>query len=196
MRKLLLVLTILVLGIGSGFGSQPRKGDLTSIHDRLSREVRRQLMLLSNYTVFDNLEFTITGADTINLAGQVTRPTLKRDAETAVQSVEGVGNIVNQIEVLPLSADDDRIRMATLRSIYSKPGLDRYAAMAIPSIHIIVKNGKVTLVGVVASEGDKELAGLSAKGVSGAFEVVNNLRIEKKAEIKSKKGSDKSKSSP
>jgi len=112
----------------------------------------------------------------------VTRPILKSDAETAIRSLEGVGKIENQIEVLPLSPNDDRIRMATFRAVFSKPGLDRYAVMALPSIHIIVKNGNITLVGVVASEADRDIAEIAARSVSGAFEVLNNLRIEGKKE--------------
>jgi hyperosmotically inducible protein len=179
MRKWALILTILALGIGSGFSAQTRKRDLTSVHDRLIREVRHQLLLLPNYSVFDNLEFKVTEVDTVILTGQVTRPILKSNAETAIRSLEGVGKVVNEIEVLPLSPNDDRIRMAVFRAVFSKPGLDRYAVLAVPSIHIIVKNGNITLVGIVATEADKDLAGIAAKGVSGAFEVTNSLGIEK-----------------
>jgi hyperosmotically inducible protein len=83
--------------------------------------------------------------------------------------------------VLPLSPMDDQIRLATFRAVYSTPGLDRYALNAIPPIHIIVANGKVTLEGVVATEADKNLAGVKANGVSGVFSVTNNLRVEQQA---------------
>jgi hyperosmotically inducible protein len=92
-----------------------------------------------------------------------------------------VGKLENQIEVLPLSPNDDRIRIATYVAIYSRPGLDRYAWRAVPPIHIIVKNGNVTLMGVVATEADKNLAGMMANGVSGVFKVVNDLRVERAA---------------
>jgi hyperosmotically inducible protein len=145
--------------------------------ERIQREVRHELVMLPYYGVFDNLAFRVDGT-TVTLLGQVTRPTLKSDAENVVKDVEGVEKVVNQIEVLPLSPMDDQIRLATYRAIYSTQGLDRYALNAVPPIHIIVNNGKVTLEGVVANEADKNLAGIKANGVSGVFSVTNNLRIE------------------
>jgi hyperosmotically inducible protein len=145
---------------------------------RIEREVRHELVMLPYYTVFDNFAFQVEGGQ-VTLLGQVTKPSLKSDAERAVRSIEGVETIVNNIEVLPLSPNDDRIRLAVYRAIFGSTGLDRYGLAAVPSIHIIVKNGNVTLEGVVSNEGDKNLAGIQAKGVPGAFSVTNNLRIEK-----------------
>jgi hyperosmotically inducible protein len=145
---------------------------------RLEREALHELRLLPYYTVFDNLEFKVSGYQ-VELSGQVVRPTLKSDAEAVVKKIEGVESVVNKIEVLPLSPNDDRIRLAVYRAIFSRPGLDRYSLQAVPPIHIIVKNGHVTLVGVVASEADKNLAGIQANGVSGVFSVTNSLRVEK-----------------
>ncbi|MEO8595241.1 MAG: BON domain-containing protein [Candidatus Solibacter sp.] len=145
--------------------------------DRLSREVRHELVMLPYYGVFDNLAYRVDGR-TVTLVGQVTRPTLKKDAENVVKDIEGVERVDNQIEVLPLSSADDAIRLATYRAIYGRVGLDRYALQAVPPIHIIVSNGKVSLEGVVASEADKNQAGLYANGVSGVFSVTNNLRAE------------------
>jgi len=109
----------------------------------------------------------------------VSRPTLKSDAENVVKKIEGVEHVKNEIEVLPTSPNDDRIRRAVFRAVYGNPTLERYALQAVPPIHIIVKNGNVTLVGVVASEGDKNMAGLKANGVPGVFGVTNNLQVEK-----------------
>jgi hyperosmotically inducible periplasmic protein len=145
--------------------------------DRVAREVRHELVMLPYYGVFDNLTYRVAGS-TVTLYGQVTRPTLKSDAERVVKGIEGVTRVDNQIEVLPLSSMDDGIRLATYRTIFGKPGLDRYAMQAIPPIHIIVENGKVTLEGVVATEADKNQAGLYANTVSGVFSVTNNLRVE------------------
>jgi hyperosmotically inducible protein len=136
--------------------------------------------MLPYYTVFDNLAFRIEGIDTVVLMGQVVKPTLKEDAEKVVRNIEGAGKVVNHIEVLPLSPSDDRIRRAAFRTIYSLMGLDRYALSAIPSIHIVVKNGNITLEGVVANRADKDLAGITARQVSRAFGVTNNLAIESK----------------
>jgi hyperosmotically inducible protein len=145
--------------------------------DRLSREVRHELVMLPYYGVFDNLGYRVDGG-AVTLMGQVTRPTLKSDAENVVKRIEGVERVVNNIEVLPLSPNDDQIRLATYRAIYSFPSLNRYALSAVPPIHIIVNNGKITLEGVVANEGDKNAAGVQANGVPGAFGVTNNLRVE------------------
>jgi hyperosmotically inducible periplasmic protein len=145
--------------------------------DRIVREVRHELVMLPYYGVFDNLTFKVDGA-TVTLLGEVTRPTLKSDAENVVKGIEGVEKVNNQLQVLPLSPNDDRIRIAAYRTIFSQPGLDRYAMQAVPPIHIIVNNGKITLEGVVANQADKDRAALQAKGVSGAFSVTNNLRVE------------------
>lgn len=144
---------------------------------RITREVHHQLVMLPYYGVFDNLAYKVNGS-TVTLLGQVTRPTLKSSAENVVKNIEGVEHVNNDIEVLPLSPNDDRIRIAEYHAIYGKPGLDQYALRAIPTIHIIVKNGHVTLVGAVANKGDKERAGLAANSVPGVFSVTNNLRVD------------------
>jgi hyperosmotically inducible periplasmic protein len=142
----------------------------------LIREVRHQLVLLPYYSVFDNLSFRVEG-DTVTLEGQVVRPTLKSDAEGVVKNIEGIGRVVNNIEVLPLSPMDDQVRRAVYRAIFSEAGLSRYSESAVPSIHIIVKNGNVTLVGIVDSEGDKNLANIRANGVPNVFSVKNELVV-------------------
>jgi hyperosmotically inducible protein len=130
---------------------------------RLAREVRHQLIMLPYYGVFDDLSFRVDPDGTVTLMGAVTRPTLKSDAENVVQLIEGVTKVVNQIDVLPLSPEDDRIRMAEYRAIYGDPTLaTRYGYRAIPPIHIIVKNGRVTLDGVVANQADKDLINVRA----------------------------------
>ena len=154
--------------------------DLGPIHARVAKQVQHELMMLPYYNAFDNLVFEIQGVDTVVLSGQVTRPALKSDAENAVKLLESVGKIVNEIDVLPLSAMDDGIRIAAYRAVYSKPGLDRYALLAVPPIHIIVKGGHIALIGVVATEMDKNLAGIAAKGVPKSFSVTNDLRVEGK----------------
>ncbi|HEY1216359.1 MAG TPA: BON domain-containing protein [Bryobacteraceae bacterium] len=134
--------------------------------------------MLPYYGVFDNLAFKVDGA-TVTLLGQVTRPTLKSDAGNVVKNIEGVEKVINNIEVLPLSPNDDRIRMAEYRAIYGRPGLDQYALRAVPTIHIIVRNGHVTLVGAVMNQGDKDRAGIIANSVPGVFSVTNNLVVSK-----------------
>lgn len=170
MKKLLLVLFCATAAFA---GQAGRAGQ-----QRLERQVRHELVMLPYYGVFDNLAFRVDGAS-VTLLGQVTRPTLKTDSERAVKAIEGVEKVVNRIEVLPVSPNDDRLRMAVYRAIYSQPGLDMYALRAVPPIHIIVKNGNVTLEGVVANQGDKDRANIQARGVPGVFSVANNLRVEK-----------------
>ena len=143
----------------------------------LKLEVGHQLRLLPYFTVFDNLEYKIDGY-TVELFGQVTRPSLKSDAENAVKRIEGVEKVTNNITELPLSPSDRRLRLALYRAIYRQAALNRYALQAVPPIHIIVDKGHVTLVGVVANQSDKNIAGIKANGVSGVFSVTNNLRVE------------------
>jgi hyperosmotically inducible protein len=143
----------------------------------LVKEVRHELVTLPYYGVFDNLSYRVDGSK-VTLFGQVRDPVLKDQAGKAVKSIEGVSAVDNQIEVLPVSSMDDGTRMAVYRAIYSKPTLQRYQLNAVPPIHIIVKNGNVTLEGVVANEMDKNVAGIAANGVSGVFKVTNNLRTD------------------
>lgn len=146
------------------------------MQQNLMREVRHQLLLLPYYSVFDNLMFKVDG-DKVTLLGQVVRPTLKSDAESAVKGLEGVSAVDNQIEVLPVSPMDHQVRRAVYRAIYGDTVLSRYGWSALPSIHIIVKNGHVTLEGVVDSESDKNLANLRANAVPNVFSVTNNLTV-------------------
>jgi len=146
------------------------------MQDNLVREVRHNLLLLPYYSVFDSLMFKVDG-DKVTLIGQVVRPTLKSDAEAAVKNIEGVSSIDNQIEVLPVSPMDDQLRRALYRALYGDSALSRYGMSALPSIHIIVKNGHATLEGVVDSEGEKSLANIRAQSVPNVFSVTNNLTI-------------------
>ncbi|HEV3330777.1 MAG TPA: BON domain-containing protein [Bryobacteraceae bacterium] len=146
---------------------------------QIAKQVRHQLLTLPYYGVFDDLAFQVDGG-TVTLLGQVVNPVLKDDAERSVKHVEGVTRVVNQIEVLPLSPNDDQIRRAEYRAIYGDPELStRYGFRALPSIHILVKNGHVTLEGVVANQMDKNVVGIRANGVSGVFSVDNRLAVEK-----------------
>jgi hyperosmotically inducible protein len=140
-----------------------------------AEKVRHDLVMLSRLSVFDNLTYRLVG-DTVYLGGQVAQPVLKSDAENALKGIEGI-KVVNQIEVLPLSPIDDGIRMATLRAVYSDPVLSRYAVGNNKVIHIIVKNGNVTLEGRVASDMERNVAGLRANGVPNVFSVTNNLQV-------------------
>ena len=151
----------------------------SSSNERLVKAVRHELVMLPLYDVFDNLAYRVDG-DKVTLFGQVVRPTLKTDAERVVKKLEGVASVQNEIEeVLPVSPGDDRIRQRVYRAIYSKGPLQRYAIRAVPPIHIIVKNGNVTLEGAVGSEAEKNIANITANGVSGVFSVKNNLIVDK-----------------
>lgn len=148
---------------------------------RLTREVRSELLQLPWYGVFDWLQFEVNANREVTISGQVTRPSLKSDAESVVKDIDGVRSVNNQIEVLPLSPNDDRLRTALYQAVYSGP-LFRYSTGSLNQIHIIVRNGRATLKGIVDSEGDKNIAGIRAKGVSGVFEVNNELIIQNRKE--------------
>jgi len=163
-----LALAVVFLTPVSAFGQQM---------SRLERQVRHELVMLPFYSVFDNFEFKVDGSK-VTLMGQVTRPTLKSQAERVVADLEEVKTVDNQIEVLPVSPNDDRIRQAVYRAIYYHPTFTRYGFQAVPPIHIIVNNGDVTLTGVVATKSEKDIAGIQANGVSGVFSVTNNLAVE------------------
>jgi hyperosmotically inducible protein len=170
-----LSLTVTVLTMGSGPRSAKNQRE-TKSNQNIVREVRHQLLLLPYYSVFDNLAFKVDG-DHVTLEGQVTNPTLKHDAEAAVKGIESISGVTNNLEVLPPSPMDDQLRHALYRAIYGDPSLSKYGWSSMPSIHIIVKNGHVSLEGVVDSEADKSLAGLRANGVPNVFEVKNNLLV-------------------
>jgi len=186
MNKQIRMLALLTLGssllLALGALAKEKKTDLGADNDSqqwLAKEVRHELVLLPYYTVFDDLSYRVDGS-TVELSGQVTRPTLKSDAERVVKKIEGVSNVVNNIEVLPLSPNDDRIRVDVYRALYAgNSTLFRYSLGAVGSIHIIVENGNVTLVGQVDNEMDKDIANIRANGVSGVFAVTNNLVVVK-----------------
>lgn len=144
---------------------------------RLAQQVRHQLLMLPYYTIFDDLAFRVDGT-TVTLLGDVTNPTVKSDAENVVKRVEGVTQVNNQINVLPPSPMDEQIRRAEFRAIYGDPQIgDRYGHQALPSIHIIVKNGHVKLEGVVGNQMDKNLINIRANGVPNVFSVENDLQV-------------------
>ena len=146
---------------------------------RVESDVQRELMTLPYYTVFDVLAFKVEPGGTVRLLGQVVRPTLKSDAERRLKGVPGIDKVINEIEVLPTSPADDRIRLAVYRNIFRTDALERYGFQSQPSIRIIVKNGNVTLEGVVDSEQDKTVAGLKAREIGGVFDVKNNLAVDR-----------------
>jgi hyperosmotically inducible protein len=165
-----------VFGLPNYAAARPRDEKKQHEPKGIAKEVRHQLVMLPWYSVFDNLAYSVEG-DKVTLYGQVTRPSLKSDAEGAVKSIEGVTTVVNNIEVLPPSPMDDQLRRALYRAIYGEGGLSRYSIQAVPSVHIIVKNGNVTLEGAVDNEADKNMAGIRANQVPNVFSVKNNLII-------------------
>jgi hyperosmotically inducible protein len=188
-RTMLIALTLISVilapvtkGVRAGTVPTSHSVQQSSTQDRtvayLVKEVRHELLMLPYYSVFDWLEFEAKPDGTVTLKGQVTRPTLKSDAENVVKQIEGVERVANQIEVLPLSSNDDRIRRAVYRALfnYGSP-LFRYGMGAVPSIHIIVKNGQVTLKGMVSNQGDADIANIRARSVPGTFGVNNDLVV-------------------
>ena len=180
--RLIFCIAILTISIiapaitGNAFAKANQQGMLSA---RVIKQVRHELVTLPYYGVFDWLQFEVRPDNTVILRGQVVRPSTKSDAEGRVKDVDGVSKVVNDIEVLPLSPNDDRLRRTLYRTIYGQNSpLFRYATQAIPSIHLIVRNGRATLKGIVANKGDSQLAYIRARGVPGLFEVKNELQIE------------------
>src|SRR6266849_5934420 len=157
---------------------QPQQEPSPKAVARIQKEVRHELLMLPYLGVFDNLAYRVDGYN-VTLSGQVTRPVLKSDAGNAVKGIEGVEKVDNQIEVLPTSPMDDELRLKLYRAIYGYGPLEKYSLGVQKPIRIIVKNGHVTLEGVADNEGDKNLAGIRANGVSGVFSVTNNLAVAK-----------------
>lgn len=179
-------------GVGQALPQQP-------VREELVEKIQEVLAELPYYGMFDHLVFELD-EDRVTLGGYAFQPVLKNWAEREVSRVGGVAKVDNQIEVLPASTNDDRIRMAVFRAVYKDEGLAGYGfggetwraftrneheilyfqrePLGIFPIHIIVKHGNVILVGLVASQEDKTLAGVKANGVSGVFSVTNNLRVD------------------
>lgn len=169
----LLASFIFLVSLSSAAQDQPS----AKSQERITREVRHELLMLPYFGVFDNIAYKVEG-DTVTLLGQVVRPSLKSDAQNVVKRIEGVEKVDNQIEVLPPSSMDDRLRTQLFRAIYQYPSLQKYELGVQKPIRIIVKNGKASLEGVVDSEADKNLVGIRANGVPGLFSVTNNLQVE------------------
>jgi hyperosmotically inducible protein len=180
MKPSLLILLASLLALVTLGATQDAQRDQPSAksQERITKEVRHELLMLPYFGVFDNIAYKVDGYN-VTLLGQVIRPTLKSDAENVVKHIEGVEKVDNQIEVLPTSPMDDGIRRRLFRAIYQYPALQKYELGVQKPIRIIVKNGHVTLEGVVDNEADKNLAGLRANGVSGTFSVTNNLQVVK-----------------
>jgi hypothetical protein len=197
---------LLGLLMGGVLAAQPAVDEQAVI--RMARQIQREILTLPNYGVFDSLRFSIKG-DTVTLRGYASRPTLKSSAENVTKNVEGVGKVDNQIEVLSLSPNDDRIRLLAYVAIYGHPALSRFnpnrgAPMFMSRIsamtgitndppfgnhpvHIIVKGGNITLEGVLPTSGDRAIAEIRANGVQGAFAVINNIEVEEAGKFKKPK---------
>jgi hyperosmotically inducible protein len=176
MKTKLVVVVFIVLSLATLGLTQDRNQPSAKSQDRITREVRHELLMLPYFGVFDYIAFKVEGS-TVTLLGQVVRPSLKSDAENALKHIEGVEKVDNQIEVLPPSPMDDGLRIRLYREIYGYPALEKYALGVQKPIRIIVKNGRVTLEGVIDSEADKNLAGMRANTVPGIFQVTNNLQV-------------------
>ena len=170
---MLMTLMFLLAPALSAFANTPQ------VNPRLLKQIRHELATLPYYGVFDWLEYEMKPDNTVVLRGYVTRPTTKSDAEARVKDIEGVKGVINEIQVLPVSPNDDRLRIALYRQLYNWDSpLFRYATQSIPSIHIIVVGGRATLKGVVANKSDAQIAYMRARGVPGLFDVKNELIVE------------------
>jgi hyperosmotically inducible protein len=173
------LLAVLLAGSSLAQGGGQQGAGAQRMQDRISREVRHELVMLPQLTIFDNLQYKVDG-NKVTVMGQVRNAILKDSAESVVKKVEGVEQVDNRIEVLPASSSDDRIRMAVAHALFGQDSpLFRYSMGALPPIHIVVKGGHVTLEGVVDNESDKNLAYMKANGVPGVFSVENHLVVQR-----------------
>jgi len=183
MKKALHLSLGMVLALGTvgmafaGSSEQAMASENTRLEQRLSNSVRHQLVMIPQFSVFDNLAYRVDGS-TVTLSGQVRNPIIKSEAEQSIKHLEGVERVNNQIEILPASFNDDRIRRQVARAVFNDPRLTSYAIQPVPLIHIIVKNGHVNLEGMVRTQMDKNDAFIRANGVAGVFSVQNNLQVE------------------
>lgn len=137
-----------------------------------------EIRMYSRYTIWDNVVLRVNDG-ALALVGQVSQPFKKQDLQRLMQQVPGVTSVTNELEVLPLSPNDDRLRLRVARAIYGDTTLSRYAYQSQPPIHIIVKNGQVSLEGIVNNELEKNVAGIRASTAGLSFgPVQNNLRVE------------------
>jgi hyperosmotically inducible periplasmic protein len=180
MKRLLILAASMTLSLAAAAGASPLTDDQPS-QNRIYRSVRHELVMLPQLTVFDNLSYKVEDG-TVTLYGQVRNAVLKDEAASVVKKIGGVENVNNQIEILPASFNDDRIRRQEARAIFGYASLSRYSLGVVPPIHIIVKNGNVTLEGLVNNQADKNVAGIRANGVPGVFSVANNLSVENSAQ--------------
>ena len=181
-----LVLTAaLVLGLGSQAIALERalrapQGDLSPSkveNLQIFRDVSSQVLRYTQFTIFDSIHANVDNG-IVTLTGKVTMPYKKNDIEKRVARVDGVREVHNQIEVLPVSIHDDELRYGIARAIYGNSAFWNYAAMANPPIHVIVEHGRVTLEGVVNNEVERMLARSLATSFD-AFSVTNNLKTER-----------------
>lgn len=172
----LLVAAALVAGVAAASDSNHSKAPLTGAD--LVKQVRHEILMYSNYTIWDDVNFRVENGN-VELLGAVNQPYKKSDLQHIVQHIPGVASVTNELRVLPLSTQDDRLRLQVARAIYRDPTLSRYGLGAVPSIHIIVENGKVTLTGAVNNNMEKQVAGMRASSAGLSFgPVINNLTVD------------------
>jgi hyperosmotically inducible protein len=165
-----------IAGASTGSGAVAPRTD-----EDLAKQVRHEILMYPYYTIWDDVNFRVNHGS-VELTGAVSQPYKKFAIEKSVQHVPGVTSVTDRLEVLPLSSMDDRLRLQVARAIYGYPALSRYAQGSLPSIHVIVDNGHVTLTGVVANNFDKQVAGVRANSAGLSFgPVINNLRVENPA---------------
>jgi hyperosmotically inducible protein len=174
---------LLSFGIAGAWAGQNAAvpGPAPSSDEALAKQVRHEIVMYPHYTIWDEIDFQVNHGS-VELIGEVNQPYKKSELGKIVAHVPGVESVTNQLEVLPLSPMDDRLRLQVARAIYRDSALSRYGQGVLPSIHIIVDNGHVTLAGVVANDFDKQVAGVRASSVGLSFgPVKNDLRVEKPA---------------
>ena len=162
---------------GAAAAATKANANLPQNDSDIANNVRHEIVMYPYYTLWDDISFRVANGS-VDLAGAVTQPYKKDEIERRVEKVAGVTSVTDEIKVLPLSSMDDRLRQQVANAIYRDPMLAHYATMAVPPIHIIVENGRVTLTGVVSSDMEKQIAGMRATSSLSLGQVTNNLVVE------------------
>jgi len=179
MRKSFLgrMIAVAALVAGAAMANSNNAPNQPVSDEQLNKAVRHEILMYPYYGIYDEVGFQVANGQVV-LSGAVTLPVKKSDLGRAVQHIPGVTSVTNNLEVLPLSPNDNRLRQQVARAIYGFPSLSRYGWGTHPSIHIIVENGHVTLSGTVDNEADKQVAALRASGAGMSFgQIVNNLQV-------------------
>lgn len=170
-------LTLFAVAAGGLLAANRGPANLPQGDQAVAQQIRHEILMYPYFSIWDDVSFRVSNGQ-VELDGAVTQPWKRSDLARIVQKIPGVASLTDQVNVLPLSSFDDGLRLQIARAIYGDPLFVQYRNLALPPIHIVVDNGRVTLTGVVATDMEKQIAGLRANSSLSFGAVVNNLVVE------------------